>query len=58
MSKNIAREIKRSINYTIDVENIEWPNTIFETSDEVTVLEAIQNLLRDHVDHNGRKYQN
>ncbi|CAI2382659.1 unnamed protein product [Moneuplotes crassus] len=49
--KGTAREIKRSKNFTIDVENIEFPDTVIQTSDEVTVMEAVQNLIKEHVDY-------
>ena len=42
------------MNFTIDVENIEWPNTILETADEVVVMEAVQNLIKENVNYNGK----
>lgn len=50
-TKGSAKEIERSVNFTVDVENTEWKDTIFETTDEVTIMEAVQNLVRDHVDY-------
>ena len=50
-SKSTAKEIEKSINYTIDVEDIQMKETVFETNDEVMITEAIQCLIRDYVDY-------
>ena len=50
-SKSTVKEIEKSVNFTIDVEDIEMKETVFETNDEVAVMEAVQNLIKDYVDY-------
>lgn len=50
-NKSTAKEIERSVNFTVGVEDIQMKNTIFETSDDVIVMEAVQSLIKDNVNY-------
>lgn len=54
-NKNIthttAKEIAKSMNYIINVDDIEMPQTILQTTDEISVMETIQTLIKDNVDY-------
>ena len=51
ISHATAKEIAKSMNYIIDVEDYDMPHTVFQTTDEIVVMEAVQSLIKDHVDY-------
>jgi hypothetical protein len=50
-NKGTAKEIEKSVNFTVDVEDIEMKQTVFQTTDEVVVMEAVQSLIKERVDY-------
>lgn len=51
--KSKGKKTTKGKNFTLGIKNIEYPKTLFETGDEVVVMEAVQNLVKEHVDHSG-----
>jgi len=57
-NKGTSKQIEKSFNFTVEMDDIDMPNTVFQTTDEVSVMEAVQSLIKQHVDYSDEKSSN